>query len=51
MFLTAVKCRTTHLLAGDIRHFGPFLNNQSETSGIAVMTVADFLQKFRGHHI
>jgi uncharacterized protein len=43
IFLTAVKCRATHLLTGDIRHFGPFLNNPSRTAGIAIMTVADFL--------
>jgi predicted nucleic acid-binding protein len=47
IFLTAVKCRATHLLTGDIRHFGPFLNNPSQTSGIAIMTVADFLGKVR----
>lgn len=45
IFLTAVKCRATHLLTGDIRHFRPFLNNPSRTAGIAIMTVADFLEK------
>ena len=43
IFLTAVKCRATHLLTGDIRHCGPFLNNPSRTAGVAIMTVADFL--------
>jgi len=43
IFLTAVKCRATHLLTSDIRHFGPFLNNPSRTAGVSIMTVADFL--------
>lgn len=45
IFLTAVKYRATHLLTGDIRHFGPFLNDPSRTAGVAIMTVADFLGK------
>jgi predicted nucleic acid-binding protein len=45
IFLTAVKCRATHLLTGDIRHFGRFLSDPSRTAGIAIMTVADFLGK------
>jgi predicted nucleic acid-binding protein len=43
IFLTAVKCRATHLLTGDVRHYGPFLNNPSRTAGVSIMTVADFL--------
>jgi hypothetical protein len=43
IFLTAVKCRSTHLLTGNICHFNPFLNNPSRTAGVAIMTVADFL--------
>ena len=45
IFLTAVKCWATHLLTGDVRHFGPFLNDPSRTAGVAIMTVADFLGK------
>ena len=30
IFLAAVKCRATHLLTGDVRHFGPFLNDPSK---------------------
>lgn len=47
IFLTAVKCRATHLLTGDIRHFGPFLNDPSRTAGVKITTVAHFLEKFR----
>jgi predicted nucleic acid-binding protein len=43
IFLTALKCRATHLLTGDIRHFGPFMKDPSKTVGMTIMTVADFL--------
>jgi len=46
IFLTAFKCRATHLLTGDVRHFGSFLNDPSRTSGVAIMTIADFLTAF-----
>jgi predicted nucleic acid-binding protein len=45
IFLAAVKCRATHLLTGDVRHFGPFLNDPSRTAGVSIITVADFLGK------
>jgi hypothetical protein len=45
IFLTAVKCRATHLLTGDIRHFGPYLNAPSRTAGVAIMTVGEFLTR------
>lgn len=44
IFLTALKCRATHLLTGDIRHFGPFTNDPPRTAGLAIMTIADFLK-------
>jgi len=47
IFLTAVKCGATHLLTGDIRHFGPYLNAPSRTAGVAIMTVAEFLGERR----
>ena len=43
IFLTALKCRATHLLTGDIRHFGPFMKDPSKTGGMTIMTVSDFL--------
>jgi uncharacterized protein len=45
IFLAVVKCRAAHLLTGDVRHFGPFLNDPSRTAGVLIMTVADFLEK------
>lgn len=43
IFQAAVTCQATHLLTGDLRDFGPFMNRPEETSGILVQTVAEFL--------
>ena len=40
----AVTCRATHLLTGDLKDFGPFMNQPEETSGVHVRTVGDFLR-------
>jgi predicted nucleic acid-binding protein len=45
IFLSAVKCRATHLLTGDVRHFAPFMNDPSKSSRIIISTVSDFLNK------
>jgi len=42
IFLAAVKGRATHLLTGDLAHFGPFMNKASETQNIIILTVSDF---------
>ncbi|MEA3277003.1 MAG: DNA-binding protein [Pseudomonadota bacterium] len=34
----------THLLTGDLRDFGPFMNNPEHTRGVVIQTVAEFLQ-------
>jgi hypothetical protein len=44
IFLSALKCKATHLLTGDIKHFGPFMNKPKITSGIIIQTVAEFLR-------
>ena len=44
IFQAAVACGATHLLTGDRKDFGPFMNRPEETFGIVVQTVADFLQ-------
>ena len=33
IFLTALRYGATHLLTGDMRHFGPFMNDASEIGG------------------
>jgi hypothetical protein len=31
-------------LTGDLRDFGPFMNNPGQTRGIVIQTVAEFLK-------
>jgi predicted nucleic acid-binding protein len=45
IFLTALRCGATHLLTGDMRHFGPFMNDASQIAGIRITTVAAFLSE------
>lgn len=40
----AIVARATHLLTGDIRHFGPHRNSPGQTGGVTVLTVAGFLE-------
>jgi predicted nucleic acid-binding protein len=39
----AIQCKATHLLTGDVKDFGPFMNHPRLTSGIIIQTVSDFL--------
>jgi predicted nucleic acid-binding protein len=39
----ALGCRATHLLTGDIRHFGGLMNRPELVAGLLVQTVAGFL--------
>lgn len=43
IFEAALLGQATHLLTGDIRHFGRFMAMPELTCGIYVQTVADFL--------
>jgi predicted nucleic acid-binding protein len=43
VFGAAHRCKATHFLTGDRRHFGPFMNRPKETMGIVVQSVGDFL--------
>ena len=38
----ALACEATHLLTGDLKDFGPFMNRPNETHQVLVQTVADF---------
>ena len=42
----AIHCKATHLLTGDIKDFGPFMNNATLTGGVVVQTVPRFLEDF-----
>jgi predicted nucleic acid-binding protein len=43
IFLAAVACRASHLLTGDPRDFGPFMNRPRDTGGIVIQTVSEYL--------
>ena len=45
IFQAALACRATHLLTGDMKDFGPFMNRPEETFGVHVQTVAEFLNR------
>jgi predicted nucleic acid-binding protein len=42
----AIQCKATHLLTGDIKDFGPFMNNTNLTGGVLIQTVSEFLGSF-----
>jgi len=44
IFEAAVLTGASHLLTGDIKHFGAHMNKPAKTAGIIVQTVADFLK-------
>jgi len=43
VFAAAQRCKATHFLTGDRRHFGPYMNKPRDTMGVVVQTVGDFL--------
>ena len=43
IFQAALVCQATHLLTGDLKDFGPFMNQPENTFGIYIQTVAEFL--------
>ncbi len=43
VFAAAQRCKATHFLTGDRRHFGLYMMKPKETKGIVVQTVEDFL--------
>ena len=46
IFQAALGCGATHLLTGDMRHFGPFMGQPEQTCGVIIQTVASFLASF-----
>jgi predicted nucleic acid-binding protein len=44
IFQAALASRATHLLTGDLKDFGPFMNQPDNTYGICIQTVAEFLR-------
>lgn len=44
----AIVARATHLLTGDVRHFGPHMNRPEQTGGVQIQTVGGFLESWLG---
>ena len=45
IFQAALACRATHLLTGDLKDFGRFMNRHEETLGVRIQTVAELLDQ------
>ena len=45
VFHAALAATATHLLTGDLKHFGALMNRSDATGGVLVQTVADFLDQ------
>ena len=45
IFAAAVAAGASHLLTGDLQHFGPWMNRPADTGGIVVQTVSTFLSR------
>ena len=43
VFASAQRCKASHFLTGDRRHFGPYMNKPKDTMGIVVQAVGNFL--------
>ena len=43
IFQAAYACRATHLITGDLAHFGSLMEKPRKTFGIVIMTAARFL--------
>lgn len=43
IFIAAQVGRASHLLTGDLKHFGPHMNQPEAMDGLIVQTVADYL--------
>jgi len=42
IFTAALQSKATHLLTGDVKHFGPFMERPPETEGVLIQTVSAF---------
>lgn len=43
IFLAALGATVTHLLTGDLKHFGRYMNAPQQTGGMVIQTVANYL--------
>ena len=47
IFESAIQTQSTHLLTGDMKDFGRFMNKPEETKGIIIQTVAEFIDEIK----
>ena len=47
IFQAAFACQATHLLTGDLKDFGPIMNQPDNTFGICILTIAEFFSHLR----
>jgi len=43
IWAAALACHATHLLTGDLKDFGRFMNCPEQTGGVVIQTVSEFL--------
>lgn len=48
ILLSAIGASCSHLLTGDLKDFGPFMNRPERTGGVIIQTVSQFLQASSG---
>ncbi len=46
IWFAAWASKATHLLTGDLKDFGPHMNQSAQSDGIVIQTVAEFLAAF-----
>jgi len=44
IFMSALKAKATHLVTGDLKDFGPRMNQPKKSAGIVIQTITDFLK-------
>jgi hypothetical protein len=44
IFAAARAASASHLLTGDSKHFGPYMNQAEKTEGVLIQTVTDYLR-------
>ncbi len=45
IYLSAIHSKATHLITGDMRHFGPCMNEPARTEGVTIRTAASFFEQ------
>lgn len=44
IFMAAIAGHATHLITGDLQHFGKWMNKPKQTQGVRIQTINDFLK-------